>query len=344
MFLVAFCAIWMFFYGLPMLSGIVSYTWPAYQSILGAIWSYLTLSYWATLKQALMAMAVLVGFAYAAWRRDLRWISVSYLLMGILYVVASATEGSAKHVLTGFWYTDPMRLSANAALFAMPLAALGFAVICDGVWRCLAKVRNIQDASCGRALGDCLVAAVLLASLLIPNRIYLGRPDSASPMEWVSMGLRLDYGMGASSAYDAREVAFVDQVKQVIDDDALVINDPVDGSVFAYGVNDLNVLYRYYSDISRTEDSEIIRSSLDEIAANERVRSAVDNLGARYVLLLDQPSREDEATTLSPFITREVWSGIDSISDDTPGFELMLAEDDMRLYRILSEEEMKAQA
>ena len=37
------------------------------------------------------------------------------------------------------------------------------------------------------------------------------------------------------------------------------------------------------------------------------------------------------------------WKGVLDIKEDTPGFELVLSDGDMKLYRILSEEEVETQ-
>lgn len=82
-------------------------------------------------------------------------------------------------------------------------------------------------------------------------------------------------------------------------------------------------------------NSDIIREQLDDIATNSSVQDAVKNLGAEYVLKLDQG---DQYVRANPYLwsyREEDWTGIDSIDDDTPGFEIVLSEGDMRLYRIV---------
>ena len=68
------------------------------------------------------------------------------------------------------------------------------------------------------------------------------------------------------------------------------------------------------------------------------MHDAFEEVGARYVLILDQgksfrgqpkPNSYDDA----------LWTGLMAITDDTPGFEVILSEEDMRLYRILGIEE-----
>ena len=70
----------------------------------------------------------------------------------------------------------------------------------------------------------------------------------------------------------------------------------------------------------------------------DRVKEAVENVGAEYLLLLDQgrwynPSDPD-SNFFFTYDDNSLWAGIDYVRDSTPGFEVVLARDDMRLYRI----------
>lgn len=74
-----------------------------------------------------LTVLVLLGIAKTLKDRRLRWLSVSYIAAFSFYVIDVATDGFVKQLLTGFWYTDYYRTGAMTALFAIPLAALGFA-------------------------------------------------------------------------------------------------------------------------------------------------------------------------------------------------------------------------
>ena len=77
-----------------------------------------------------------------------------------------------------------------------------------------------------------------------------------------------------------------------------------------------------------------VRMSLDEYASDSEVRDAVASTGARYVLVLDMDGeRTDERRFLSSYYP-EQWEGINELTDDTPGFKVLLAEGDMRLYEL----------
>ena len=67
----------------------------------------------------------------------------------------------------------------------------------------------------------------------------------------------------------------------------------------------------------------------------QSVQNAVDETGARYLLLLDgpEPTEGDVYTMLGDY-KADMWAGLD-VNDDTPGFELVLSDGELRLYEIL---------
>ena len=98
----------------------------------------------------------------------------------------------------------------------------------------------------------------------------------------------------------------------------------------------MNTYYRSFDLPSldwEERDSQVIRSSLKDICINDGVRESVDSVGAKYVLLLDQGMRANQTKHFWSYYP-EQWSGIEGITDHTPGFKTILAEKDMRLYKI----------
>ena len=74
---------------------------------------------------------------------------------------------------------------------------------------------------------------------------------------------------------------------------------------------------------------------MNNIATDKAVQEAVDTIGAKYVIKLDQGDQGVRKNRYLFTYDETLWEGIDSIDDTTPGLELMLSEDDMRLYKII---------
>lgn len=200
------------------------------------------------------------------------------------------------------------------------------------------------------AVGAALSAVFLVASFGVSVPVNLGPLQHLGPDDqWFEPTT----GMGAvvrslSEMTDGTrtpklsddERDFIRQVQAIVPDDSPIANLPFDGSAWAYGAMGLNGYYRYigtYGVAGETPESRLIRQHLDEYADNQAVRDAVNKLGIRYVLQLDQgahtPVPGDDAFLHAQGDGFD-WSGLASIDDDTPGFTPVLSQDDMRLYKI----------
>lgn len=135
--------------------------------------------------------------------------------------------------------------------------------------------------------------------------------------------------------YTADEQAFVGRVLDLLGPDEPVLNSPYDGSIYAYGVDGLNVYYRSQGGYGTDEErdaSVVLRKSLADIGEAPSVRQVVEGEGIHYVMKLHE---SDSNGYYFPNYRPEDWEGIEDVDDDTPGLEVVLAEGDMRLYRIV---------
>ena len=109
------------------------------------------------------------------------------------------------------------------------------------------------------------------------------------------------------------------------------------GSFLAYGYNGLRVYNRNFTGYDgghETAESETIRTGLCNIATDGQVRSAVDAIGARYVIVMRQTGSEWSLINQRGDYKPELFSGISSIGPDTPGFTRVYRYGTMSLYRI----------
>ena len=342
LFCVAVAALWLVAYKLPMFSRVVGFNWASVNGWDQALEQVLFVGYGALPASLVLAIFVLLGIWDLHVRKDdARWLIASYCLFAVTYVVSTSSEGTLKHVLSGFWYTDSFRIAACLAITSVPLAAFGAA--CALRW---ARARFGRDCPHARfsgrfpsslvvPVGSVLALFLLFMPSVTTDRIVEG--TFGTPFGKLSSSISATWHDNSSSIYSPEEKDFVNQVKQVVGDD-LVINLPDDGSVFSYGESDLNTYYRYVnmedaSATSETQDSVAIRMGLSEYATNPETLAAVENVQAHYVLLLDVG---DSFVNQNHFISYSGsnWTGISSISDSTPGFEVVLSEGDMHLYRL----------
>lgn len=328
--------IWVICYKLPFLQSLVGYYWAPIKSISEAAFDVASLSFVGDYPQLILALLVALGLLCTLLKRQDLWISFSFLISCSIFVASSALgDNWMKHLLSGFWYTDPYRVGAFTSIFAVPLASLGFCCLVDVVVRLLPKKILGKESRISAIAG--LFITVLFCVFNFSFTMIPGMDSSGLS----AFGAVYQNGANLNSAekswvYDLEEIEFVEKVIDVIPEDSLVVNQPFDGSLLAYGINHLNTYYRAiggYDSDGETSDSVLIRTSIDEIADNADVRDAVKKTGAEYLMILDH-SEGDLSGTYAGAYDGSKWVGINSVDELTKGFEMVLSDGEMRLYKI----------
>lgn len=336
--------IWAAATSLPFLQGIIAYdnVGDASLGVSSSAFSTLSLSFFASLPQWALLIACLVGAVILVARRR-SWLVALAAFMMFAYFISRFMLGYPKAFITGVWYNDPWRLAACASQFLVPLASAGLASAIALVARLLENPKDADGKSIPSA--RCLIVSAVSVLLVFSCWTFFpnyNEPRRSGGSHQTAYGqlrnwLKDSYDMGTEQVYSAEEQQFVDKVLETIPEGAAVINQPNDGSVFAYGLDGLNTYYRSNSVSGLTKNSEIIRKEIDEIAESESVQNAVKAVGAQYVLLLDQGVPWEDGVWMSEYHEGAVqnWDGLNGITDDTPGLEVVLADGDMRLYKIV---------
>lgn len=324
--------IWFALTEAPFMQRVVDFYTAPLMSLSQALASSLSLSLAINSPQYALGLLVLAGAAYILIReRSLIWLLVSYLVSLLLFVVAASFgDVWVKHFLTGFWYTDPYRVASIVPIAGIPIALLGLYGIGVSLAGLIEKIAPSATRFKGVTYG--ILSFLFAAAIYIPG--VLGSADSN-----IFKFLRFASTDAAVAenrvAYSEAEKSFIDQAKQIVGDNAVVLNNPFDGSMVAYGLSGLPVYNRSrtnYDTSSESHESAIFREHLSELAANQEVQDAIDAVGAEYVLSFDKSA--NRMRILFYNYDREAWSGFTQLSDETPGLELVLSDGGMKLYKI----------
>lgn len=294
--------------------------------------------------QWILAIVCLIGIAMLVRRRQ-TWLALPGIYMLFVYVTCRCVDAdyALRTFLAGFWYSDPYRILCCAELFLVPVAAVGLVTVADFM------ARKVQRSSPRFALA--LVLAVFSTVNFLP--VYVVPPEHDLPRDvegphfvqtvgtafgYFHLLFEEGYDMAKEQIYSADEEAFVRRAMEKIPPGALVINDPHDGSAFAYGLNGLNTYYRHIDLGTETDESSLIRERLYELTANPDVAHAAQEAGAAYVLQLDHDVPLEEGVWLiqTNEDNQKNFAGIEAVGDDTPGFKVIMEEGDMRLYQIIA--------
>lgn len=328
--------LWWIFYIMPPLHAPYTMNWAAFTTRVQAFANVLFVAYIRPQASLVLALLVLVGCVGAIKRKCSVWMVVSYGIVCFMLIVGESTEGIVKTFLTGLWYTDQYRIAAMVGLAATPLACMGAAWGLEwlkGWYGCVSEKLALRSTY-NKVRNTSIVVAILI--LFTPCFSIPGIAKFDTPFGSLRKDVAQLYSATSQNALDAQERGFLEDVARVIPDDSLVINQAFDGSIYAYALTGLNTYYRAFGEApseGEANESKIIRNSLNELASNCSVQEAVEDLGAKYLLVLDY-EKGDTAEGHSNYYVPSSWKGINDVSDETPGFEIVLAKGDMRLYRL----------
>lgn len=336
-YLAAIAAVWISLYYCPLLKSVTSFVWPSWMGKLPALECIITLSFADNPAQWMTAGLVAIGIIFTFFKRKYLWITVGFLIFCFMYFIGTTTDGAFKQILIGFWYTSVRRLAASAAIAGVPLLTIGLYAFIQSMNSCIYCLKASETSK--HFYNSLFIVSTLIAFCVINYLPSFTLPEPTGKVE-TSFGYIYDklYSQNNNdqSAIDSKERAFLEQVKNIVDD-SLVYNIPQDGSAYAYSLKGINTYEQRM--IAKSDESSIeLRKQLNNINSNEKVRNIVDSIGLKYVLLLDYGIGDDSTILKKDFgegqFDAKDWPGVLTITDETPGFELILKDGDMRLYKI----------
>ncbi|MBR3317376.1 MAG: hypothetical protein IKG21_06135 [Atopobiaceae bacterium] len=340
---------WVACYSLPMLQGVIGYVEREHSPAVAIALDLFGMRYEIPLVQTGMVVASALGCVFVARHREWRWLLLPVAFFAVGYMAVRTDVWIVKHWIAGLWYSDRRRMAGNLALYLMPIVTLGLDALLpagraaiEASSRKRSPVSRLASFLSAKLLSAKHFGVVRIAALIIIVAMvympYVPIPGTYGHV-WTPLSVasyKIDTRI-RRPVYPSEEMAFVDLALSQIPEGALVINAPNDGSVYAYGCNGMNTLFRDIGLTGRTRSADIIRTRLNEFATNEMVHEAVQETGAQYVLQLDRHVPFAEGTWLWQYTEDQVpgWFGINSVDDDTPGFTPVLSDgEEMRLYRI----------
>ena len=333
---------WVILAHAPFMQAVVTYPRETPLSIGQAVRWGLGFSFVIRRQQFFIAAVAALGALVLLVRPRVSWLPCSYAILLLLYVVAISCSGTLRNIIAGFWYSDYYRLAATACVFCVPLVAAGMDAIVGAVLWSAGKVgeRSGARSSCIAQRAGVALATAVVAGIMALNYVPFGFVPgylTSWGFDAVRYEMRDLYQNAENHALDEKEAAFVERARQVVPDGAEVYNVPFDGSAFAYASCDLNVSYKSFGP-EGDPNLLVLQRGLDRIASDPAVEEAAEAAGIRYVILLDQGEKgssfSEDGTLYLLGYGKEDWLGATGVTDETPGFECLLAEGDMRLYKI----------
>jgi hypothetical protein len=303
--------------------------WPAFAIPGSAIGQLVLLNHESFFPEWWLAAAVLIGAVVAVRRAALRPFVVAAAVFLLLFVLAASYDTPLAQRLTSIWWNDRWRLAAAYALPATVLAAVGLTAVVDGL-RGLAARGRARYAVLRSGPVDRAATVLRPAGLrIVSTVVVVGGLLALSGAGYVRVNAEhvgIPYRDGPT-VYAGEQEAFAELAR--LWDGGTILNDPADGSAWAYGLDGLPVLFKApLTPPSDPEDYGLERNLLiadfNRGLDDEGVAEAVETLDVRWVIVGEGFA--------SPNAARAV--GLEGL-DDVDDLEQVWSNDVASIYRVV---------
>lgn len=288
----------------PLLEGIRSFNWPAYQSSAQAAGEVLLNATNGKSPALAISFLVIVGIAAAVKAAHTSWLLPAHLVAGSLFVFASALEMPLTDALTGLWYNDSYRLAAMIPVTAVPLATIG--LITFATWL------SSKAPWAFRPTGAIVVLTGIL--LITSSGLHIRKHADF---------LRTGYPVAGGPLVSLHQADFFEEISSTIPDGAVVAANPWSGSSLLWALTGDEVLFPHMSG-AWSEDQLLLAGGLRDAADNPEVCAAAHRLGVEYLMVgIVDFWPWDERRELYPGLEApDVGSDFARIADDGQGNSL----------------------
>ncbi|MGY5765501.1 DUF6541 family protein [Brachybacterium sp. DNPG3] len=267
-------------------------------------------------------LGLVMGVAVAAallWSRE-RWLVAAWAGGAAISVAARCLPvGDLRYLITGNWYSDTWRLVAIPMVAAVPVLAVGIDALVGRILhgraaaasgRRRAHVGRRRTGTWALVLSPVLAAVLIAVSLVGPS----ARASTALALEgWAYPYLLSD-----------DERALLEQLPEVVPEDAVIATNAWNGSSLAYAISDRQVL-NIYMGFAAEPPVHLLNAKLDDANTDPEVCDAMVDLHVDYALDFGP----DEL-----FGRQATYTGLNEISE-TGAAEEVLRVGDASLWRML---------
>jgi uncharacterized protein DUF6541 len=290
--------------------------WPVAATPGSAVGQLILFNFETTYPQWWLAALTLLGAVAALRSTALRPFLAAAGVFLALFVLAASYDTPASALLTAVWWNDRWRLAALYVVPAAVLAAAGLVWLKDRLQGLTERWGRRLPARAVAARGSAIVAVLAIVLVLLTQTAYLARNTRE---------VSLPYNNGPTVSA-GEEAAYAELAR--LWDGGTVLNDPADGSPWAYALHGLPLVFK----TPLTQPSSPDQFGKDRITLLEdfswdrgsrRVDDAVADLDVRWVVVGNG------------FATDTVFRapGLENL-DRTPGLTKVWSNEEATIYRV----------
>lgn len=219
----------------------------------------------------LLAAVTLVGIVRSVRDPMLRWLPAVHAMSAALFVMAASIQSPWTMVLTGFWYSDSWRLAGMVPITGVPLAALGTVAIADWL---------------GTRVGGRIVVPVGAMTLLIA--VVIAGATKGMHQGRNALAVHSTFAVQdapGTNLVSPGEAAFFARIRDRIEPNAVVANNPWDGSALLWPLQGRRVLFGQLDGRTATPEQEYLARNLVLAGSDPRVCRIAEELNVRYLIV-----------------------------------------------------------
>ena len=321
----AVCGVLAVILGLPIIAQMLKEServskqvWAADTDRNGAIQNIIFLNHGSMAMPILTAMVAL-GCLALVFRIRMWWYLGPVLAFAFLSVYTMGSDNPRFMALTAPFYDDQWRIFGILVMLLVPLAGLGVTQLAEAIAWLVGRIRvarSTGDGTSKRLKFSHAVTAGAAAAIMLVSGIA-AIPYFKQNAQRININTKVD-GPTLSSS----EVDLLSSIDKYVPQDATVLNDSCDGSVWMYALGNRMPMIRHF-EILPTNRQLLVLQKLPELATDEAARSAASELGIEWVYIADGRIRawdEPKAGLTQP--------------DSIPYLKLVVREGNAALYQI----------
>lgn len=333
--LIAIVLFWVVCRNSPAFLNVATFNWPPIMDAKSAVKNIILLRLFYNPAQWFVISCLIIGLVRVFYLHRNRWLCLPAVFFAVAYIIDISSNGLLRTYFSGFWYNDFYRIACMYGLCIIPIITYGLETLVVGAELAYARTHK-KAITTSSIVFVRAIPIVIFYIISFRQGALIQLPNGGnSCFGFLSSTFEYQYTLKSPTA-SLNEVGaeFLNKVKAITGTSDLVINDPNDGSVYAYGLKNINTYYRKFFVPNNNKTSDLIRTQLANISSDKRVQKAVKSINAKYVLVLDDSFDGQGGIKYFSFYKRKEWEGIHKITESTPGFEPVLIDGNMRLYRI----------
>ncbi|HKU34288.1 MAG TPA: DUF6541 family protein [Paenarthrobacter sp.] len=286
----------------------------------GAIQNIIFLHH-GSIAMPILTVLVALGCLAVVFRIRMWWYFGPVLAFAFLSVYTMGSDSPRFLNLTAPFYDDQWRIFGILVMLLVPLAGLGVAQAAEAVEWLAARIRArrsspSEDGNDARRRPSRLVTVTAAVVVLLAAGIA-ATPYFKQNAERININTKVD-----GATLSASEVDLLSKMDQYVPQDATVLNDSCDGSVWMYALGNRMPMIRHF-EVLPTNRQLLVLQKLPELATDAEARAAASELGIEWVYIADGRIRAwDEP---KPGLTQP---------DSIPYLKLVTREGNAALYRI----------